>query len=74
MFLHLSECCTSGHLHEGTPKGKEGKLGNLDAYFTGDEANKSKTILYLVDIFGYKLVNARLLADEYAAQGFYVVM
>jgi len=70
----IKDCCTSGHLHEGTPKGREAKLGNLDAYITGDESNKSKTLLYLVDIFGYKLNNARLLADEYADKGFYVVM
>lgn len=72
----ISSCCLSGHLHEGTPKGKYGPLGNtgLDAYVTGDESNKSKTVLFIPDIFGVKLPNAQLLADEYAEQGkFYVI-
>ncbi|KAK4695928.1 carboxymethylenebutenolidase, partial [Phenoliferia sp. Uapishka_3] len=70
----LGECCASGHLHEGTPNGKVIKLHDLDVYVTGDESNKAKTVVYLTDIFGYDLNNARLLADEIASNGFWVVV
>ena len=48
----LSDCCVSGHLHSGQPKGQYGPLGDtgLDAYVTGSESNKSKTIIFLTDI------------------------
>jgi len=70
----LGACCISGHLHEGTPKGTVEKLDGLDVYVTGDVANKAKTVVYVTDIFGFQLNNARLLADEIASNGFYVVM
>ncbi|KAM0751010.1 alpha/beta-hydrolase [Meredithblackwellia eburnea MCA 4105] len=70
----LGKCCVSGHLHEGTPQGSVKQLDGLDVYVTGDPANKDKTIVYVTDIFGFQLNNARLLADEIAANGFYVVI
>ena len=71
----LSECCISGHLHEGTPEGLTTRIVGLDAYEAWP-ANKSKakTILFITDIFGWTLPNARLLADEFARAGFYVIM
>jgi len=72
----LSDCCTSGHLHEGTPNGTVGPLPGttMEAYFTGETSNKARTILFVTDIFGFALNNTRLLADEYAQAGFYVVV
>lgn len=70
----MGPCCVSGHLHSGEPRGHVVKLAGLDAYVTGDPINKPKTILFLTEIFGYHLPNARLLADEHAAAGFYVVV
>ena len=61
----IPKCCLSGHLHEGTPKGKETKLGSMNAYVTGDEKNKARTILYLVDIFGYDLPSTLLLQSMF---------
>ncbi|KAI5478693.1 hypothetical protein MNV49_004720 [Pseudohyphozyma bogoriensis] len=72
--MSLSSCCVTGHLHEGTPKGSVEKLYGVDAYVTGDESNKNKTILFITDVFGFALNNARLLADEIASNGFYVVI
>lgn len=38
------------------------------------DGSKAKTVIFIADIFGYELVNTRLVADEYAAQGFHVVL
>ena len=52
----LGECCISGHLHAGTPKGTITEIAGLKTYVT-KPANGSKdmTILYISDIFGYEL-------------------
>ncbi|KAI0357503.1 alpha/beta-hydrolase [Trametes cingulata] len=65
--------CVTGALHTGTPKGTERKIGGVDAYVVGDEASK-RIIVIGTDVFGWKFVNTRLLADEYAARGFRVVV
>eukprot|EP01088_Endostelium_zonatum_P012154 TRINITY_DN26333_c0_g1_i1.p1 TRINITY_DN26333_c0_g1~~TRINITY_DN26333_c0_g1_i1.p1 ORF type:complete len:277 (-),score=53.86 TRINITY_DN26333_c0_g1_i1:37-867(-) len=67
------EGCVRGSLHEGTAQGSEALIGGVNVYHVG-EANKSRTILFLTDIFGYKLINCRLLADDYASAGFYVIV
>ncbi|KAI0754699.1 alpha/beta-hydrolase [Daedaleopsis nitida] len=65
--------CVSGSVHDGTPKGTEIKIGDVPAYVTGDEDSK-RIVVIGVDIFGWRFVNTRLLADEYAAQGFRVIV
>ncbi|KAI0647818.1 alpha/beta-hydrolase [Trametes meyenii] len=65
--------CVTGTLHNGTPTGTETKVGGVDAYVVGPEDAK-RVILVGADIFGWKFVNTRLLADEYAAHGFRVVI
>jgi len=50
-------------------------MAGLDIYEAIPEnKSKAKTILFVADIFGYTLPNARLLADEFAHAGFYVVV
>jgi dienelactone hydrolase len=45
------------------------------AYVSPSSDNsKAKTVIFIADIFGYELVNTRLVADEYAAQGFHVLV
>lgn len=70
----MSSCCISGALHNhATPKGKEIKLGDLPCYVAEPESkSKAQSLIFLTDIFGYKLPNTQLLADEYAKAGFYV--
>jgi len=69
----LSSCCVSGHLHEGTPKGSVEQIAGLNTYVSKpQDGSKAKTVIFISDIFGFELVNCRLLADEYAAQGFHV--
>ena len=65
--------CVTGFIHEGTPVGKEITLAGLQVYATGDEAS-DRVIVYGVDIFGWRFVNSRLLADEYASRGFRVLI
>lgn len=67
----MSSCCLSGHIASGTPSGVEEQIGGLQTYVaTPKDGSKKKSIVFLVDIFGYKLNNVRLLADTYAANGF----
>ncbi|KAI4167692.1 MAG: hypothetical protein LQ343_007011 [Gyalolechia ehrenbergii] len=63
----MSQCCLSGFAWNGTPRGKEEKLGHLDAYITGS-AESGVAILFLHDIFGWRFPNNRLLADHFAKE------
>ena len=63
--------CVKGYVHTGTPTGTEIKVGGVDAYAVGPE-DAARVIIIGADIFGWKFVNTRLLADEYASKGFRV--
>ncbi|MCJ1478034.1 hypothetical protein MMC13_006709 [Lambiella insularis] len=68
----MSSCCLSGTLHSGTPKGHVEEIGGLQTYVSEPESkSKAKTVIFIVDIFGWELPNVRLLADIYAGHGFY---
>jgi len=55
MSQGLGECCSSGHLHAGAPKGSITEIGGLKTYVTKPaNGSKDKTILYISDIFGYE--------------------
>jgi len=69
----VCEGCVSGSVHTGTPIGSETVIAGLNTYVVGEQ-NKSRTILFITDVFGYKLNNCRLLADDYSKAGFYVVV
>jgi len=67
--------CISGVRHEGTEEGKIIELGGVKTYEALPQGNltpeQQKTaILFLPDVFGLGLVNARLLADDFARNGF----
>jgi dienelactone hydrolase len=67
--------CFSGALHEGTIRGCDVVLHDeLPCYYTAPNPSLPVlgTLLYLSDVFGHKFINARLLADQYAAAGFHV--
>jgi len=68
----MSECCLSGKVHEGTPRGKIETIDNLQTYVAAPkDGSKAKSIVFIVDIFGWEFKNVRLLADNYANAGFY---
>jgi len=51
----------------GTPVGYEEKLHGLDCYVSNPFEGESKaTVVIISDIFGWKLPNSRILADQYA--------
>jgi dienelactone hydrolase len=62
----MSDCCKSGFKWDGKPTGTETKLGDVDAYVTGD--SKSAAVLIIADIFGWTLTNVRVLADHFAKE------
>jgi len=75
MSSQLCDKCVSGHIHQGTPKGKEETIADLPTYVASpSDGSSNKTVIFVTDIFGYKLNNVRLLADEYAEQGFKVLI
>jgi dienelactone hydrolase len=68
----MGACCLSGFVHSGTPTGREETVGGLPTYVAEPaDKSKAKTVIFLVDIFGWKGKNVRLLADNYAKAGFY---
>ncbi|KAI0917870.1 hypothetical protein AcW1_006887 [Taiwanofungus camphoratus] len=74
--MSLCQDCVSGVRHEGEPEGKIEQIGGVECYVatpTGDYP-KDKVILFLTDVFGIPLPNNKLLADDFARNGFKVVM
>ncbi|RAK95325.1 dienelactone hydrolase family protein [Aspergillus ibericus CBS 121593] len=73
--LPPAQCCIAGHLHSGTPKGEETDIDGILTYvsYPADKSTHN-AILFLSDIFGPKLVNSRLIADQFADNGYLVVM
>ncbi|KAI9724550.1 MAG: hypothetical protein M1812_000618 [Candelaria pacifica] len=68
----VSSCCMSGKVQEGTPTGHVETIGGLNTYVSEPEGgSKTKTVIFIVDIFGWEFKNTRLLADNYAKAGFY---
>jgi len=74
----MSYCkdCISGVRHEGTPEGKVEKIGGVDCYVSVPTVDypKDAVILLLTDVFGMTWINNQLLADDFAKNGFKVVV
>ena len=70
----FEQCCNPGTLWQGSPSGKEIKLGGLNTYLAVPPAGSTPKagILFLSDIFGWKVNNARLFTDRLAKAGFVV--
>ncbi|PNY30080.1 Uncharacterized protein TCAP_00010 [Tolypocladium capitatum] len=81
----LSQCCATGSLREGEAKGEMKDIGAsmttpanpspVSTYF-GYPADKStdNAILILTDVIGHQFINAQVIADQFAAAGYFVVM
>ncbi|KAF1985763.1 alpha/beta-hydrolase [Aulographum hederae CBS 113979] len=70
-----SKCCTIGVKHEGKSTGEIGKLGEYPAYFAYPEDKSTKTaILLITDVIGHEFINVQLIADQFAANGYFVAM
>ncbi|KAF8519660.1 Alpha/Beta hydrolase protein [Gautieria morchelliformis] len=72
----MSSCahCFRGVSHSGTPVGQLVKIGGFDTYVSKPEGNfpKDKAVLFLADVFGIQMNNSKLLADDFARNGFQV--
>ncbi|KAA1478669.1 alpha/beta-hydrolase [Dentipellis sp. KUC8613] len=72
--MSLCKHCVQGVRHEGTPEGTTEKVGGVETYIATPSIDypKDKAILFLSDVFGLKLNNNLLLADDFAKNGFKV--
>jgi len=71
-----AQCCTVGVKHEGQPVGKSTKIGSIEAYVsepTGKTVHKDTAILFIPDVIGI-WQNSQLMADQYAANGYYTII
>ncbi|OKL58795.1 hypothetical protein UA08_05860 [Talaromyces atroroseus] len=68
-------CCYQGVKHDGKTTGSFSTLNGVEIYISYP-ANKSVdyAVLFLTDIIGYRFTNAQLLADQFAANGYFVMM
>ncbi|KAH6873932.1 dienelactone hydrolase [Thelonectria olida] len=68
-----AECCHTGFLHEGTPRGRDITIKNgIQAYLAAAPASKAHQgigLLYVPDIVGI-WQNSKLMADAFAAEGY----
>ncbi|KAK3361103.1 Alpha/Beta hydrolase protein [Lasiosphaeria ovina] len=67
--------CLSGRVRTETPTGTVTKIHGLDTYVAAppDGAAPKALVVMVSDIFGWDFVNSRLLADQYAASGGFLV-
>ncbi|KAG2354494.1 hypothetical protein BDR07DRAFT_1474372 [Suillus spraguei] len=67
--------CIQGVRHEGNPAGKLETIAGVNCYIATPTVDypKDKVILFLPDVFGIELINNKLLADDFAKNGFKVV-
>jgi len=74
--MSLCKDCVSGVTHEGTPQGKWENLSGVECYVAtpSGDYDKGKILLFLPDVFGPKLPNAQLLADDFARNGIKTVI
>ncbi|KAJ7665978.1 Alpha/Beta hydrolase protein, partial [Mycena polygramma] len=65
-----------GVRHEGTPEGKIETIGGVQCYVATPTTDypKNKCILYVTDVFGIHLPNHQLMADDFARNGFKVIV
>lgn len=70
--MSLCKDCICGVRHEGTPEGKWEEIGGVRCYVGTPSVDypKDKVVLFLTDVFGPQLVNAQLLVDDFARNGF----
>ncbi|KAJ5994254.1 hypothetical protein N7451_009978 [Penicillium sp. IBT 35674x] len=73
--LSPDSCCYKGVKHEGVAKGKLSQIAGIEAYTVYPESQSTeKAILILTDILGHQFINIQLIADQFAANGYFVVI
>ncbi|KAJ5143104.1 uncharacterized protein N7515_001891 [Penicillium bovifimosum] len=67
-------CCTIGVKHEGEAKGRFQQIADVEVYISSPQRATKRAILLLTDVIGHRFINAQLIADQLAANGYLVVM
>jgi dienelactone hydrolase len=67
-------CCTAKVHHDGTPIGHYKDLFGLHTYHVGEQNGTDKVIVIVTDVYGNKLNGVLLIADEFAANGYHVLI
>ncbi|EPS29102.1 hypothetical protein PDE_04051 [Penicillium oxalicum 114-2] len=68
-------CCTLGVKHEGEAKGSLEQFGGVETYLIyPSDKSTTRAVLLLTDVIGHRFINAQLIADQLAANGYLVVM
>ncbi|RPA99430.1 alpha/beta-hydrolase [Choiromyces venosus 120613-1] len=68
------ECCMKGFMHEGTPVGEVVQFAEAETYITKPASGSTeKVLLLLTDVLGINN-NPKLIADDFAKNGYTVVM
>lgn len=65
-------CCAKGFRHIGETHGKMIDLNGVETYAVGQPSKK--IILILSDVWGHKVSNNQLLADQFSENGYFVLM
>lgn len=60
--------CFAGTVHTAKPTGHLETVHDVPTYITRGSATSNSTIIFLTDGFGFRLVNNKLLADQYASK------
>ncbi|KAL3467763.1 dienelactone hydrolase [Aspergillus heterothallicus] len=71
----VRKCCFEGVKHEGEPTGNFITIDDFEAYIkTPDSGHAEKGIILLTDILGHRFRNAQLIADQFSANGYFVLI
>jgi hypothetical protein len=67
--------CFSGHVHNGVPGGKIETIHGLPTYVAtpADGVTPKGIIVVISDAFGWEFINNRILSDNYAEKGGFIV-
>ncbi|ORY10166.1 esterase/lipase [Clohesyomyces aquaticus] len=69
------KCCTVGVKHEGTAVGKIEKINDFRIYYSyPQDRSTENAVLVITDVIGMDFINAQLIADQLAANGYFVAM
>ncbi|KAJ9649029.1 hypothetical protein H2199_000942 [Coniosporium tulheliwenetii] len=70
-----AQCCTIGVKHEGEAVGEIKNIGDTPTYFSyPKDKSTHNAVLILTDVIGHEFINVQLIADQFAANGYLVVM
>lgn len=70
----VGACCVGGFQHEGTPVGTVEIIAGHSCYVSIPSEPTDKIVVIAGDVFGYTLNNVRLIADQYAKEGFKTIV